>query len=69
MTPELPDRDERARAEALDAALDQGAQAQRRPGPRPRPTILPISQPGCGRRCCLYLSCPAGDARRCGQQP
>ncbi len=34
MTAEFPDRDERARAEALDAALDREPQAQRRAGPR-----------------------------------
>ena len=34
MTSELPDREERARAAALDAALDQGPKAQRRVGPR-----------------------------------
>ncbi len=33
MTLEFPDRDERAKAEALDAALDRGPQAQRRAGP------------------------------------
>ena len=34
MTAEFPDRDERALAEALDAALDREPQAQRRAGPR-----------------------------------
>ncbi len=34
MTVEFPGRDERALAEALDAALDREAQAQRRAGPR-----------------------------------
>ena len=34
MTVEFPDREERARAEALDAALGRGPRAQRRAGPR-----------------------------------
>ena len=34
MTVEFPDREERARADALDAALDRRPQAQRRAGPR-----------------------------------